>query len=119
MPEKISIDNIGNISVLKNVAQQTIPLFLSLPKSSLIFLIFIKGTTANITIIPNVALGRSYNRGVANSSVSITIRVVVIDEIGLYDPTDSLTADLENEPDTGYEPEKLDVMLPRPCPNNS
>ena len=85
MPEKISIDNIGNIIVLKNVAQQTIPLFLSFSSSSLIFLNFINGTTANITIIPNVALGRSNNSGVANSNVSITIRVVVIDEIGLYD----------------------------------
>ncbi len=119
MPEKISIDNIGNINVLKNVAQQTTPLFLSLSISSLIFLIFINGTTANITIIPNVALGRSNNNGVANNSVSITIKVVVIDETGLYDPTDSLTADLENEPDTGYAPEKLDAILPSPCPNNS
>jgi hypothetical protein len=83
MPEKISIDNIGNISVLRNVAQQTIPLFLSPSKSSLIFLTFINGTTANITIIPNVALGRSNNSGVAYNSVSITIKVVVIEDIGL------------------------------------
>ena len=83
MPEKISIDNIGNISVLRNVAQQTIPLFLSPSKSYLIFLTFINGTTANITIIPNVALGRSNNSGVAYNSVSITIKVVVIEDIGL------------------------------------
>ena len=80
-------------------------LFLSLSSSSLIFLNLINGTTAKITIIPNVASGRSNNRGVANSSVNITIKVVVIDDTGLYDPTDSLTADREKEPDTGYAPE--------------
>ena len=59
------------------------------------------GRTAKITIIPNVALGRLNNRGVAYNKVIITIIVVVIDDSGLYDPTDSFTADLENEPDTG------------------
>ena len=83
MPEKISIDNIGNTSVLRNVAQHTIPLFLSPSKRSLIFFTFINGTTANITIIPNVALGRSNNSGVAYNSVNITIKVVVIEDIGL------------------------------------
>ena len=51
--------------------------------------------------MPNVASGKSNKSGVAYNKVIITIIVVVIDEIGLYDPTDSFTADLENEPDTG------------------
>ena len=49
----------------------------------------------------------------------MTIIVVVNDDIGLYDPTDSFTADLENDPETGYEPETLEAIFPKPCPNNS
>ena len=101
MPENNSIESIGNIKVLKKVAQQTNPFSLLLTSSSLIFLIFMSGRTAKITMMPNVALGRLYKSGVAYSKVFITIIVVVIDDIGLYDPTDSFTADLENEPDTG------------------
>ena len=59
------------------------------------------GRTAKITIIPKVASGKLNKIGVAYNRVIITIIVVVIDDIGLYDPTDSFTADLENEPDTG------------------
>ena len=54
-----------------------------------------------MTIIPNVASGKLNKNGVAYNRVIITIKVVVIDDIGLYDPTDSFTADLEKEPDTG------------------
>ena len=101
IPENNSIESIGNNNVLKKVIQHTNPFSLLLANSSLIFLILMSGRTAKITIIPNVALGRLNNSGVAYNKVIITIIVVVIDDIGLYDPTDSFTADLENEPDTG------------------
>ena len=101
IPENNSIESIGNNNVLKKVIQHTNPFSLLLANSSLIFLILMSGRTAKITIIPNVALGRLNNSGVAYNKVIITITVVVIDDIGLYDPTDSFTADLENEPDTG------------------
>jgi hypothetical protein len=54
MPEYISIDKIGNIKVLKKVIQVTLPFCLSLSKRDLILLILIRGTTAKITMIPNV-----------------------------------------------------------------
>ena len=101
IPENNSIESIGNNNVLKKVIQHTNPFSLLLANSSLIFLILMSGRTAKITIIHNVALGRLNNSGVAYNTVIITITVVVIDDIGLYDPTDSFTADLENEPDTG------------------
>ena len=101
MPENNSIESIGNNNVLKKVTQHTNPFSLLLASNSLIFLILMSGRTAKITIIPSVALGRLNKRGVAYNKVIITIIVVVIDDIGLYDPTDSFTADLENEPDTG------------------
>ena len=82
-PENISIDNIGNIKVLKNVIQDTIPFCLSLLKRLLIFLILIRGTTAKITIIPSVDFGRSKSSGVAYNNVNITINIVVIEDIGL------------------------------------
>ena len=50
---------------------------------------------------PSVDFGKSKSRGVAYKRVSITINVVVIEDIGLYEPTDSFTADLEKDPDTG------------------
>ena len=83
MPENNSIESIGNSSVLKNVIQHTNPFSLLLTSSSLIFLILISGRTAKITIIPNVALGRLNNSGVAYNKVIITMIVVVIDDIGL------------------------------------
>ena len=119
IPENISIDKIGKIRVLKKVIHVTVPLRLSFLKRELIFFSFIRGSTAKITIIPNVDLGKSKSNGVAYNNVIITISIVVIDEIGLYEPTDSFTADLENDPETGYAPEKLEAMLPSPCPNNS
>ena len=101
MPENNSIDSIGNNNVLKKVIQHTNPFSVLLASSSLIFLILMSGRTAKMTIIPNVASGRLNKSGVAYNKVIITIIVVVIDDIGLYDPTDSFTADLEKEPDTG------------------
>ena len=70
-------------------------------------------------MMPSVDLGKSKSNGVAYNNVTITIRVVVTDDMALYEPTDSLTADRENDPDTGYVPEILEAMLPKPCPNNS
>ena len=101
IPENISIESIGNNNVLKKVIQHTSPFSLLLARSSLIFLIFMSGRTAKMTIIPKVASGKLNKSGVAYNKVTITIKVVVMDDMGLYDPTDSLTADLENEPDTG------------------
>ena len=101
IPENISIDKIGNIRVLKNVINVTLPFCLSFLKREVIFLTLISGTTAKITIIPNVDSGKSKSNGVAYNRVSMTIAMVVIEDIGLYDPTDSFTADRENEPDTG------------------
>ena len=101
MPENISIDRIGNIKVLKKVIHVTLPFCLSLLYREVILLILIRGTTAKITMIPNVDLGKSKSNGVAYNKVAITINIVVIEDIGLYDPTDSFTADRENDPDTG------------------
>ena len=101
IPENNSIASIGNNNVLKKVIQHTNPFSELLARSSLIFLTLMSGRTAKITIIPKVASGKLNKKGVAYSKVIITIIVVVIDDIGLYDPTDSFTADLENEPDTG------------------
>ena len=44
---------------------------------------------------------------------------MTIEDTGLYDPTDSLTADRENDPETGYDPDMLEAILPSPCPNSS
>ena len=101
IPENNSMESSGKSNVLKKVIQHTIPFSILLAKSSLIFLILMRGRTAKMTIIPNVASGKLNKSGVAYNKVIITIIVVVIDDIGLYDPTDSFTADLENEPDTG------------------
>ena len=101
IPENISKDSIGNIKVLKKVIHETLPFCLSLLKRELIFFIFMSGTTAKITIIPNVDFGRSKSNGVAYNNVIMTINIVIIEDSGLYDPTDSFTADLENDPDTG------------------
>lgn len=65
IPEKSSIDKIGNIKVLRKVIQQTVPFSLLLEKSSRILASFISGITAKITITPNVDLGRSKSKGVA------------------------------------------------------
>ena len=119
MPENISIDNSGNSIVLTNVAQHTIPFFLSFIINEYILFTLTNGITANNIMMPSVDLGKSKSKGVAYRSVSMTIKVVVTDDIALYEPTDSFTADLENEPDTGYAPDTLDAMLPKPCPNNS
>ena len=62
---KSSIDKIGKIKVLKKVIQQTVPFSLLVERSSRIFRIFMSGITANITITPNVDLGRSKSKGVA------------------------------------------------------
>jgi hypothetical protein len=82
-------------------------------------LILIRGTTAKITIIPSVDFGKSKSSGVAYINVNITINIVVIEDMGLYEPTDSFTAERENDPDTGYAPEILEAIFPRPWPNNS
>ena len=83
MPENISIDKIGNIKVLKKVTHVTIPFWLSFFKRELILLILISGTTANITIMPNVDSGKAKSNGVAYNKVTITISIVVIEDIGL------------------------------------
>ena len=83
IPEKISIDKIGKIKVLRKVIHVTVPLCLSFLKRELIFFSFIRGSTAKITIMPNVDLGKSKSNGVAYNNVIITISIVVIDEIGL------------------------------------
>ena len=82
-PENNSKDNIGNNKVLKKVMRQTSPFLLSLMYRFCILEILINGTTAKITMIPSVALGRSNNIGVAYKRVNITINVVVSEEIGL------------------------------------
>ncbi len=64
-PENNSIDNKGKINVLEKVIQQTIPLSLFELYKSFILFIFIRGITANITIIPKVAFGKSNSNGVA------------------------------------------------------
>ena len=83
IPENISIDRIGNIKVLKKVIHVTLPFCLSLLKRELILLILMRGTTAKITIMPSVDLGKSKSNGVANNKVAITINIVVIEDIGL------------------------------------
>ena len=83
MPENISIDNRGKINVLRKVIHVTTPFRLSFVKREIIFLIFMRGTTAKITIIPNVDLGKSKSNGVAYNNVIITISIVVIDDMGL------------------------------------
>jgi hypothetical protein len=65
IPEKISMDNIGNINVLKKVIQHTVPFALSFRKSSRILPTLIRGTTAKITITPSVDFGKSKSNGVA------------------------------------------------------
>ena len=83
IPESISIDRIGNIRVLKKVIHVTLPFCLSLLKRDLILLILIRGTTAKITITPNVDFGKSKSSGVAYNNVNITINIVVIEDMGL------------------------------------
>ena len=83
IPENISIDRIGNIRVLKKVIHVTLPFCLSLLKRDLILLILIRGTTAKITIMPNVDCGKLKSNGVAYSNVAITMSIVVIEDMGL------------------------------------
>ena len=84
-----------------------------------ISLILIKGITAKITIIPSVACGRLNNSGVANSNVIPTTIIVTIEESPLYAPLASLTADRENEPETGILPLMPELMFAIPWPKSS
>ena len=118
-PSYISIDNSGNISVLAKVIQVITPSCLFSINSLFISFTFISGKTANITMFPSVACGKLNSNGVANNNVKPTTIMVITEDNPLKAPLDSLTADLENEPETGILPLMPDVILAKPWPSNS
>ena len=62
---------------------------------------FIKLITAVMITAASVACGKWYSKGVKNNKVIPTTTPVTTQEKPVTAPADILTADLENDPDTG------------------